>query len=221
MSLQLTKEEGTMRKQSNSMLVFAILTAFVAMAVFLPGMTLTVETAEAAPPEGKKKDKSPPAPVPKTGQTTSYATGDDGDLQKGVAWPDPRFTNHRNGTVTDNLTGLMWTLNANIYYPEDIKRSWEEALYDCTNCTEGGYIDWRLPNVKELLSLIDFSQEIPALPPGHPFNCGNARRYWSSTTAASDYPYFSSHAWLIHVGGFTLLQLKDFHYYVWCVRGGE
>src|SRR5262249_3439758 len=33
-----------------------------------------------------------PAPVPRTGQTTSYAAGDDGALQKGVAWPNPRFT---------------------------------------------------------------------------------------------------------------------------------
>jgi hypothetical protein len=33
-----------------------------------------------------------PSQVPKTGQTTSYATGDDGDLEKGVAWPNPRFT---------------------------------------------------------------------------------------------------------------------------------
>ncbi|NIO71941.1 MAG: hypothetical protein GTN71_23690, partial [Anaerolineae bacterium] len=35
-----------------------------------------------------------PAPVPKTGQTTLYTTGDDGDLQKGVAWPTPRFTDN-------------------------------------------------------------------------------------------------------------------------------
>jgi len=46
-----------------------------------------------------------PAPVPKTGQTTSYASGDDGDLELGTAWPSPRFTDHGNGTVTDNLTG--------------------------------------------------------------------------------------------------------------------
>ncbi len=45
--------------------------------------------------------------VVKTGQTTSYRTGDDGDLEKGVAWPDTRFTDNGNGTVTDNLTGNM------------------------------------------------------------------------------------------------------------------
>ena len=54
-----------------------------------------------------------PAMVPKTGQTTGYATGDDGALQKGVAWPNPRFTDNGDGTVTDNLTGLIWLKNAN------------------------------------------------------------------------------------------------------------
>jgi hypothetical protein len=49
------------------------------------------------------------APVPKTGQTTSYGndTRDDGALRKGVAWPTPRFTDNNNNTVTDNLTGLI------------------------------------------------------------------------------------------------------------------
>ena len=55
------------------------------------------------------------APVPKTGQTTAYAAGDDGTLQKGVASPTPRFTDHGNGTVTDNLTGLIWTKDANAF----------------------------------------------------------------------------------------------------------
>jgi hypothetical protein len=48
------------------------------------------------------------APVPQTGQTTSYAEGDDGDIEAGVAWPDPRFTDNGDGTVTDHLTGLIW-----------------------------------------------------------------------------------------------------------------
>jgi hypothetical protein len=43
--------------------------------------------------------------VPKTGQTTAYVAGNDGYLEKGVAWPDPRFTDNGDGTVTDNLTG--------------------------------------------------------------------------------------------------------------------
>ena len=46
--------------------------------------------------------------LPKTGQKTSYATGDDGALRKGVSWASPRFTDNGDGTVTDNLTGLVW-----------------------------------------------------------------------------------------------------------------
>lgn len=63
------------------------------------------------------------APPPKTGQTDCYsmtgiitpcpATGQDGEYQKGVPWPTPRFTDFGNGTVKDNLTGLIWLKKAN------------------------------------------------------------------------------------------------------------
>ncbi len=43
-----------------------------------------------------------------TGQTTTYAAGDDGALRKGTAWPEVRFTVNGDGTVTDHLTGLIW-----------------------------------------------------------------------------------------------------------------
>ena len=68
----------------------------------------------------------PPAPVPKTGQTISYEPGDDGYYQKGVAWPNPRFTDNGDGTVTDNLTGLIWLKNANCFGT----RTWATALSD-------------------------------------------------------------------------------------------
>ena len=113
------------------------------------------------------------APVPKTGQTTSYGTRDDGALQKGVAWPTPRFTDNGNGTVTDNLTGLIWTKNANAFG----QRTWAEALSDANGLASGSAGltdgskagDWRLPNVRELQSLVDYGRSNPALPAGHPF----------------------------------------------------
>ena len=56
--------------------------------------------------------------LPKTGQTKCYdtsgneidcaGTGQDGEIQAGVEWPEPRFADYGNGTVMDNLTGLMW-----------------------------------------------------------------------------------------------------------------
>jgi hypothetical protein len=64
--------------------------------------------------DGPAPSPSPsvPAPVPKTGQTPTVPLdpapgGSDGNLQKGVAWPNPRFTDNGNGTVTDNLTNLV------------------------------------------------------------------------------------------------------------------
>lgn len=48
----------------------------------------------------------PPAPVEKTGQTTWYLVGDDGNFQKGVSWPNPRFFDDGNGTVPGLAGGL-------------------------------------------------------------------------------------------------------------------
>ena len=59
-----------------------------------------------------------PAPVPKTGQTVMYRSQDDGDLQKGVAIPSPRFVDNGDETVTDNLTGLVWLKNAIFINPQ-------------------------------------------------------------------------------------------------------
>ena len=109
------------------------------------------------------------AHVEKTGQITSYSNtgGEDGDLKKGVAWPSPRFKDKGNGTVTDNLTKLIWLKNANAFG----LRTWEQALSDANTLASGSAGltdgskagDWRLPNVKELQSLIDFAYFNPAL----------------------------------------------------------
>jgi len=101
--------------------------------------------------------------VPQTGQTTSYRTGDDGDLEQGAEWPNPRFT-VSGDSVTDNLTGLMWTKDANFG-----SKTWGQAKSYCSSLSWGGYDDWRLPNVLELQSLIDYALQNPALPTGHPF----------------------------------------------------
>jgi hypothetical protein len=121
-----------------------------------------------------------PAQLWKTGQKTSYATGDDGDLERGVAWPDPRFTDQGDGTVTDNLTGLMWMKNANL---AGGTKTWQGALDYVKTLSTGGHFDWRLPNRKELFSLIDRSRYDTALPVDHPFQNVQSDYYWSSTTS--------------------------------------
>ena len=177
-------------------------------------------------------EKAIPTQVPKTGQTTTYRPHDDGDLEKGVAWPSSRFTDNSNGTVTDNLTGLIWLKNANC---AGAKKNWDTAidysaaLFDgCTDCfgTGGdcGLSDsstagqWRLPNLRELQSLIDYGQSSPALPAFSPFTGVQSDIYWSSTTRADDTGY----AWFVYLSsGNVNYDDVTLTNYVWPVRGGQ
>jgi hypothetical protein len=173
------------------------------------------------------KNPCPPkvlAPIPKTGQTVVYASRDDGYWQQalGVEWPDPRFTDNGNGTVTDNLTGLIWLKNSNCYGVRD----WSTALSDANGLSSGqcGLTDgsiageWRLPNLRELFSLVDAENYNPALPSNHPFTNVQADLYWSSTT----YP---GHTFVgrdvdMYLGTATT-HFKYEESFVWPVRGGQ
>jgi hypothetical protein len=164
-----------------------------------------------------------PAPVPITGLKNSYATGDDGDLQRGVAWPPPRFIDNSNGTVIDSLTGLIWLRDANAFG----SRTWASALTDCATLNSGEHGltdaslegDWRLPNVRELLSVVDYSTNRPALPAGHPFQNVQALRYWTSTRDV----LYANAAWYVRIfyGDSGSDYLTSSTYYVWPVRGGH
>jgi hypothetical protein len=166
-----------------------------------------------------------PARIWKTGQTQSYAAADDGALQRGVAWPEPRFTDHGDGTVTDNLTGLMWLKDANCFE----NMAWQAALdkvsdlnadpggYSCGGYT-AGYTDWRLPNRKELRSLTDFSETNPALPSGHPFLNVQSDEYWSSTSCVES-PVEALRVGMDD-GSVGRSRKTERDYYVWPVRAG-
>lgn len=103
-----------------------------------------------------------------TGQTSTYNNageeifglnegetfyGQDGNYQKGGKMS---FTNNGDGTITDNITGLMWQ---EVPSTEDFM--WADAEEYCNNLSLGGYSDWRMPTVKELFSLQDFSTGWP------------------------------------------------------------
>ena len=104
--------------------------------------------------------------VARTGQTGSYLAGDDGQWVKGVPSPVPRFSVQADtNVVLDNLTGLMWARRANLSGSVSLA----SAIAYCTNLTWGGYQDWRVPNVRELQSLLDFGQSGLLLPAGNPF----------------------------------------------------
>jgi hypothetical protein len=169
------------------------------------------------------------APVPKTGQTTSYDTRDDGALQKGITWPIPRFTDNLNGTITDNLTKLIWTKNAYA-----IQTTWGNALSFANDLASGSYGltdgskagDWRLPNVRELQSLVDYGFSNPALPntlgtgkwtEGQPFTTVASGMYWTSTTNSN---VTGNGVYVNMSQGQVNFTDKDANLSVWCVRGG-
>ncbi len=161
--------------------------------------------------------------VPQTGQTTSYAPGDDGDNPQGVPWPNPRFSDNSNGTITDNLTGLVWLKNANCYGTS----TWAGAISSAnglksgacglTDSSKAG--DWRLPNRKELKSLISRQQANNAtwlVSLG--FSNVQADYYWSSSTYASN----TDGAWGVSMfTGYVSNGNKATNYDVWPVRSGQ
>jgi len=179
--------------------------------------------------------------VERTGQTQCWnetdnlpddcsGTGQDGELQAGVRWPALRFIDLRNGTVYDRLTTLIWLKDANCFSVKD----WPGALTTiewlnegtdsaCAEYTAGQIDDWRLPNVKELQSLIDFGKVGPALPSGHPFEKVETR-YWSSTTLVSEVSEEAAFAWQIDLDSGDIAPGKKTgigsQKFVWPVRGG-
>ena len=149
---------------------------------------------------------------PKTGQTTSYQAADDGDYQKG--WSGTRFTNNGDGTITDNATSLMWVANpasagAGGTY------TWDKAITACKSLTYAGYNDWRLPNLKELISIVDYGVFNPAV---NPYFASQSLLCWSSTTSAS----YKSGAWLVDFNYGLVVNIdKSDSFYIRPVRGGQ
>jgi len=170
------------------------------------------------PPDG-------PAPVVWSGQMNPYETGDDGDLERGVHWAIPRFLDNGNGTLTDKATGLIWLRNANCFGT----RTWAQALSDANGLASGqcgltdgsSAGDWRLPSIRELHSVIDYSQHGPAIGLFALLLIQNMQSnyYWSSTTSI----YSSFNAWWVnmHAGNVSLDDKYTSYYYVWPVRGGH
>jgi hypothetical protein len=164
--------------------------------------------------------------LPRTGQTICYdtsgsvipcpGTGQDGEIQAGVAWPGPRFTDNGDGTITDNLTGLMWTANAN-----HSQKTWQQALDYCNGLTFASYSDWRLSNISELESLINANKDssITWLN-SYGFTNVQSTYYWSSTT----YIVNPTRAWLttmVHGDMGCNSQKSLPYYYAWPVRAGQ
>ena len=121
-----------------------------------------------------------------------------------------QFTDNRNGTVTDNLTGLTWQ---KIPKPDTI--SWESALVYAENLSFAGFSDWRLPNIKELQSINDEKLVNPSVSTVF-FSTIGVKKYWSSTSL----PNQTAKAWYLSTQfGVTTYDLKTALLSVICVRG--
>lgn len=123
--------------------------------------------------------------LPKTGQTTVYHAGDDGTYQKG--WDGDRWTDNGDGTITDNATSLMWPKDAEDADLDMQYRVWNDQLVYIEGLTFAGYSDWRMANIHEVQSLIDWTGDVYDITP----QMLNAREtHWcTSTTLKADTIY--------------------------------
>lgn len=126
------------------------------------------------------------------------------------AWiPPDRFTDNGNGTVSDNVTGLMWQQE-----DDNNAYTWQHAVDWCAGLLLAGHSDWRLPNRHELQSIVDYGTRSPAIN-GTLFPGTASSSYWSSSSYAND----ASSAW--HVGfsnGNVSNGSKTNYNYARCVR---
>jgi len=181
-----------------------------------------------------------------TGQTTAYGTGSDGDLQKGAA---RSYTDNGDGTITDNVTALMWEKKSDdgSIHDKDDTYTWT-MTYPTMNGTMvttflaslnagggfAGHTDWRIPNVNELQSILNYQNVGPAVSSAFNTSCAAgctvttcsctlgtlaAGVYASSSTSA----FGSGGAWIVYffdgiVGGG---DKNDVLYSVRAVRDGS
>ena len=120
--------------------------------------------------------------------------------------------------VLDNTTGLVWTRNASL---SDFPMTWNEAFAFVEDLNQSGlygYKDWKLPERKELFSLISHETVNPCLPPGHPFVNVFTGYYWTATSCAR----LPEQAWYIHLGGARVFKgMKHGSYMMWPVRSAQ
>jgi hypothetical protein len=112
-----------------------------------------------------------------------YTDYDDGYYQEGSDI-SPRFTDNNDGTITDNVTGLMWVKDGSgAGCNNGSQTDWTNSISFCHGLTFAGHSDWRLPNVNELFSIINHSLSYPAVDTTF-FPNTQPSYYWTSTTGS-------------------------------------
>ncbi len=182
----------------------------------------------------------PPAAsgLPDTGQSKCYdasgaeiscesatCSGQDGSYATGCP-REGRFTDNGDGTVTDHCTGLMWQKDtADVNGDGRVSPEWDggdlvqwcNALTYCEGLSFAGHDDWKLPDVRELQSIVDYGRFGPAM---DPVFGAFPDWYWSSTSNA----VFPFEAWLVHFFVGRVVSSGDVEgddaFYVRAVRSG-
>lgn len=159
-----------------------------------------------------------PHELPRTGQVTSYRAGDDGAFRAGWSGPN-RFRDNGDGTVLDFATGLMWVKDPVVApgAPFNAQVVWNAAIDNCLALDFAGHTDWRLPNLKELLSSVDYSENNPAID-GTVFPNTEWAAYWTSSSLKST----TTDGWcVVFSDGQTFFEAKAINpNWVRPVRGG-
>jgi len=151
------------------------------------------------------------APV---GQDAEYTASNSGTL-------NPSFTDNGNETITDNNTNLMWQKcsrglsGAGCATGTVVTNYWADALSYCEGLNFAGQTDWRLPNVKELQSIVNYQNYSPAIDTTY-FPATQSAYYWSGTTYGDN----PASAWYVNFyDGYVSDGDKDTSLlYVRCVR---
>lgn len=132
--------------------------------------------------------------LPDTSQVVSTTTtfGEDSDYTTTPSANPQSFTDNGDGTITDNVTGLMWQK------ADAGEMTWENAVNNAGTVTTGGYSDWRLPNPHELMSLFNYETGNPAMnatyfPPASP----SAEYWWSRDVFGTS----TTNVWCVNSGG--------------------
>jgi len=123
---------------------------------------------------------------------------------------------YRNGStniVSDTKTLLQWQDNINVQY------TWNDAIDYCRDLALGGHNDWRLPNINELSTLVDYTKASPSM--SNVFAYNKSEGYWSSTSNVNNNTTYSE-AWGVYffIGSQSQTR-KYYNLYVRCVRAGE
>ena len=122
-----------------------------------------------------------------------------------ITKPDSRYSDHGDGTVTDNETGLMWqacslgqTYNTGSCDGATSTMNWQAALTAANDNTDFGHDDWILPNINQLSSLTETACDRPSINESL-FPNTRSSAFWSATPSANSNT--SSSVWVVFAGG--------------------